>query len=133
MYAKSEQRDTPVVFKPLYPYVSRHSKLLHMYSARGEFFHRCNCGKIVSIIFVHLWLLLCLKYNSSRQRLGCRGTTAALQAFSFVTATNDAFVRVGSYACMCAKSEQHHFDILKAIPVRGSPWQVLAHSCIVQL
>ena len=54
-------------------------------------------------------LLLFLKYHSSHQRLGSRGTTAALQAFPVVTATNGAsacgFVRmrvctrfiVGSY------------------------------------
>ena len=51
----------------------------------------------------------CFKYHGSRQRLGSRGTTAALQAFPVVTATNGAsacgFVRmrvctrfiVGSY------------------------------------
>ena len=42
------------------------------------------------------------KYHSSRQRLGSHGATATLQAFSFVTATNDAsacgFVGIGVYA-----------------------------------
>ena len=47
---------------------------------------------------VHLSLLLFLKNHSSCQRLGSHGTIAALQAFSFVTATNG----VGSRACVCA-------------------------------
>ena len=39
-------------------------------------------------LIFHLSLLLFLKCHSSRQRLGSHGTTAALQAFPFVIATN---------------------------------------------
>ena len=63
-----------------------------------------------NFLFFRLWLLLSFKCHSSRQRLGCHGTTAALQAFPFVTATNGAsscgFVSVR--ACVYAKSEQRH-------------------------
>ena len=48
--------------------------------------------------------LLFLKYQSSRQSLGSHGTTAALQAFPVVTATNGAsacvFVSVRVCACV---------------------------------
>ena len=73
----------------------------------------------VFFFLVHLFqlsLLLFLKYQISRQRLGSHGTTAALQAFAFVTATNGAFacgfVRVRVCACVIvgsySSSNQEH-------------------------
>ena len=44
----------------------------------------------VFFIPFHRSLLLFLKYHSSRQRLHSHGTTATLQPFPFVTATNGA-------------------------------------------
>ena len=53
-------------------------------------------------------LLLILKYDSSCQRLGSHGTTAAIQAFPFVTATNGAsaggFDSVRVWACVIVGS-----------------------------
>ena len=42
-------------------------------------------------------------------------------------------VWVREEAYMCAKSEQRHTVVLKAIPVRDYRWQVLAHACTVQV
>ena len=65
---------------------------------------------IICIYFVfHLSLLLFLKDHSSRQWLGSHGTTAALYAFPFVTATlgtatngPSACVFVSVCVCVCA-------------------------------
>ena len=57
--------------------------------------------KTLFLIF-HLSLLLFWKYHSSRQRLGSHGTTAAPQAFPFVTATNGASARGFVSVCGCA-------------------------------
>ena len=65
------------------------------------------------------------------KRLDCHGTTAAHQAFPFVTATNGAspcgFVSVR--ACARGKNSVIHTAVIKHKPVRGVPWQVLAHVC----
>ena len=74
--------------------------------ARGNHAHR-NQKQIVTIFFFSFFLLplmLFFKYHSSYQRLDSRGTTAALQAFPFVTATAGAsacgFVCVRVCACV---------------------------------
>ena len=51
----------------------------------------------------HLSLLLLLKPHSSRQRLGSHGTTAALQAFPFVTATSGASACGSVNVRVCAR------------------------------
>ena len=87
--ARSEQRDT-VVRKPLYPYVAHHDKFWNIYgSARGV--HCKSCGK--SFRFFTPLAAAVFQVQQQQQpskRLGCHRTTAAHQAFPFVTATNGA-------------------------------------------
>ena len=65
-------------------------------------------------------LLLFSRYHSSRQRLGTHGTTAAPQAFPFVTATNSAsaYGFVSVRACHCrirCRNQERSFKNIGAI------------------
>ena len=51
--------------------------------------------------FFHPYLLLFFKNHSNHRMLGSHGTTTALQAFPFVTATNSASACVRERACVC--------------------------------
>ena len=87
--ARSEQRDT-VVCKPLYAYVAHHGKFWNIYgSARGV---NCgNCGKSFQLFTpLAAAAFQVQQHLQPSKRLDCHGTTAAHQAFPFVTATNGA-------------------------------------------
>ena len=83
---------------------SGRSKLRNLASNHGIAFRsarpnqaHANPKKVISLVFsrfrsfFHLSLLLFLNYHISSERLGSHDTTAALQAFHFVTDTNGAF------------------------------------------
>ena len=110
--ARSEQRVT-VFRKPLYLYVAHHGKFWNMYgSARGvvviivvnhfNYFHLCLAAAVFQVQQQQ-------QQQQPSKRLGCHGTTAAYQVFSFCDSHEWCFsvwVRERSY--MCAKSEQRH-------------------------
>ena len=129
--ARSEQRDT-VVRKPLYPYVAHQGKFWNIYgSARGV---NCNnCGKSFQLHIIFFTTLAAAVFQVQQQqpskRRGCHGTTAAHQAFPFVTATNGAspcgFVSVRT--CARRANSIIYTVVLKYKPVRGAPWQIMAY------
>ena len=86
------------------------SKARNLASNRGIAFRLARANQAHAnpknvIVFIFTSLLLLWKYQSSCQRLGSHGTTAALQAFPFVTTMNGAsacgFVSVRVCACHC--------------------------------